>query len=223
MPKEGLRLGIQRTSLQDWPPHVAVVLFFPGCNLRCPWCHNPGLVEAPWDKNLLPWASVRAILEKRSGTHGALVASGGEALLHPDLVGVLSFCKSLGYKIRLDTNGTQPGRLAEFPHGLLDAIAMDIKLDAAGALLPGQAETLQIIRETGLPHEFRLLWSDYWHLESSLGAIAQLLGPGSSLRLGAIRPGPCLEPSWVHKKASSTQTLEKIGELLREKGIMLIL
>lgn len=218
-----LRLGLQRTSLQDWPPYLAGVLFFPGCNLRCPWCHNPGLVRAPWDPGLLAWDAIQDILARRAGTISAVVASGGEALLHPALVPVLQYCKSLGYQIRLDTNGTQPGRLKALPSGLLDALAMDLKLDASGTVLGGQAETVALVRARALPCEFRLVWAPGWHHESSIPTIARLLGPGTSLSLRPFRPGSCLDPAWNSHQACPEETLSRLGGLFRNEGIVLIL
>lgn len=218
-----LELGFQATSFQDWPPHLAGVLFFPGCNLRCPWCHNPGLVDARLAHGLQPWSAIRASLARRVKVLSGVVASGGEALLHPALMSVLGEVKALGYRVRLDTNGTLPERLALVPQGLIDEVAMDLKLDPNGRSLDGQAATIGLLRNQGLAHEFRLVWVPGWHNESMVPAIAQLIGRGSRLILRPFKPGVCLDPTWAIRPPCSQETLGRVATLLRTEDIVLIL
>jgi pyruvate formate lyase activating enzyme len=103
---------------------VAAVAFLPGCNLRCPYCHNADLVLAPDQADLVAWPAVLQHLERRRGLLSGLALSGGEPCLHASLPDLAAQARSLGYAIKLDTNGTLPEAIA--PVGA-DYVAMDIK------------------------------------------------------------------------------------------------
>ena len=118
--------GLQKLSLVDYPGKTAAVLFTGGCNFRCPFCHNFGLVTDPGEP--LDDAEVFAYLKKRKGLLDAVVITGGEPLIHPDISELIKKVRDIGYPVKLDTNGTFPVRLAELiSEGLLDYVAMDIK------------------------------------------------------------------------------------------------
>lgn len=119
-----------KTTLIDFPHHVAVAVFFTGCNLRCPYCYNVALAEGRSENDFVSFDEIVAFLEKRKRLVHHLVISGGEALLHECCAPLIDVAKSFGYKIKLDTNGTLPeklSRLIENPHTTPDYIAMDIK------------------------------------------------------------------------------------------------
>ena len=121
--------GLQKLSLLDFPGLVACMIFTAGCNLRCPCCHNAGLVLP----ELMPGQGlaedeVLDFLGKRRGVLDGVCVTGGEPLLHPDLPGFLGRVRELGFRIKLDTNGSFPDRLRSVVEaGLVDYVAMDIK------------------------------------------------------------------------------------------------
>ena len=118
--------GLQKLSLVDYPGKTAAVLFTGGCNFRCPFCHNYGLVMNPGQP--LDDSEVFSYLKKRQGLLDAVVITGGEPLLHADIADTIKKVRELGYPVKLDTNGTFPNRLAELlSQGLIDYVAMDIK------------------------------------------------------------------------------------------------
>lgn len=118
--------GLQKLSLVDYPGKTAAVLFTGGCNFRCPFCHNFGLVQDPGEP--LDDGEVFGYLKKRTGLLDAVVITGGEPLIHPDIADLIVKVRALGYPVKLDTNGTFPARLAELlTRGLVDYVAMDIK------------------------------------------------------------------------------------------------
>ena len=131
-----------KTTLVDFPAHVACALFLTGCNLRCPYCYNGALVTGSEKaQNLASFGDVLQHLKKRRDVLSGFVISGGEALLHPALPELIKSAKALGYKIKLDTNGTLPLRLSALVSDSStrpDFIAMDIKTAPAryGELLP---------------------------------------------------------------------------------------
>lgn len=117
--------GLQKLSLVDYPGKAAAVLFTGGCNFRCPFCHNFELVMdpgEPMDDN-----EVFDYLKKRRGLLDGVVITGGEPLLHSDIAETVKEVKKLGYPVKIDTNGTFPGRLAELLTLGIDYVAMDIK------------------------------------------------------------------------------------------------
>lgn len=123
--------GMQKLTLLDYPRRTAATVFTPGCNLRCPFCHNGELAEATDARALFDELSVDDVmgfLEKRCRLLDGVCISGGEPLLQP---GLREFCQSLhelGYAVKIDTNGTLPARLRELLEaGLVDYVAMDVK------------------------------------------------------------------------------------------------
>ena len=119
--------GLQKMTLLDYPGKVACTVFLGGCDLRCPFCHNSGLVAGPMPAELDDGALL-AFLDKRRGLLDGVCVTGGEPLLRPELPQLLSRIKELGYPVKLDTNGGRPERLrALLEAGLVDYVAMDIK------------------------------------------------------------------------------------------------
>ncbi len=124
--------GWVRTSLIDYPGHIATVLFTGGCNFRCPMCHNAGLVLSPDPSARFSEEEVFAFLQKRAGKLTGVVLSGGEPTLQPDLADFIRRVRASGYAVKLDTNGYRPDVLGVLlEHELLDYVAMDIKAPPA--------------------------------------------------------------------------------------------
>lgn len=121
--------GIQKLTLLDYPGKVACTLFTSGCNFRCPFCHNAGLVlPDKLEEASISEDEVMSFLKKRAGMLDGVAITGGEPLLHTDMPEFLEKIKNLGYKIKLDTNGSNPELLSEIvKNKLVDRVAMDIK------------------------------------------------------------------------------------------------
>ena len=121
--------GLQKLTLLDYPGRVACTVFTGGCNFRCPFCHNAPLVlperlqgDADGEETVLQF------LKRRQGVLEGVAITGGEPLLHPDMPDFLRKIRAMGYKIKLDTNGSFPERLAALvEEGLVDRVAMDVK------------------------------------------------------------------------------------------------
>ncbi len=155
--------GLQKTSFVDYPGEPAAVIFTPYCNYACGYCHNAHILghEAP----LIDEAVVMEYLIKRAGLLKALVISGGEPTLQQNLEAFILRVRELGYRVKLDTNGSQPRVLAELMRkGLLDYVAMDIKapLKKYAEITRVDADTQQIVKSITLlkngriPYEFRM-------------------------------------------------------------------
>ena len=156
--------GLQKFSLIDYPNHPCAVLFTQGCNFRCPFCHNPELVLPSHFTPPIPTEDILTFLKKRQKQLPAVTISGGEPTLHADLLDFLHTIKSLGYKIKLDTNGTRPQVIAQaLSQNLLDFIAMDIKstpptyhqLAGSQVNIDHIHHSIHLIQNSGLPHLFR--------------------------------------------------------------------
>ena len=121
--------GFSKLTLLDYPGHTACTVFTGGCDLRCPFCHNSSLVLHPRENEGYTVEEVLSHLKKRKGILDGICVSGGEPLLQPDLEDFLRRIRDIGdYKIKLDTNGTHPERLASIiSEGLCDRVARDIK------------------------------------------------------------------------------------------------
>lgn len=112
----------------DYPRKAACILWFSGCNLRCPYCYNPDLATALRDSS----QDVLAFLRERQGFLDAVVLSGGESTLNPDIRELCREIKALGYAVKVDTNGSNPDVLAGLLRdGLLDYVAIDNKMPSA--------------------------------------------------------------------------------------------
>ncbi len=157
--------GWVKTSLIDYPEHLTTVFFTPGCNFRCPMCHNADLVLAPQSLPSVPLDDVWAFLERRSGMLTGITLTGGEPTLQRDLAAFIERARSLGYNVKLDTNGYQPDALeALLKKGLLDYIAMDVKAPPgryaelaglSGLDIARIERSLRLLHESGIAHELR--------------------------------------------------------------------
>lgn len=156
--------GLVKFTLIDYPGKVAAIVFTQGCNFRCRYCHNPELVYPHLFQDTMPEEEVFSFLRRRQGTLEGVVVTGGEPTLQPDLLRFLTDVKTLGYAVKLDTNGTRPDTVQEaIDKKLVDFIAMDLKapLDKYPLITGTEFDrsilqrSMDLIRQSGLPYEFR--------------------------------------------------------------------
>ena len=120
--------GFQKLTILDYPGKVACIVFTPGCNFRCPFCHNASLVTHIDKETYIDVDEVLTYLKKRQGLLDGVVITGGEPLLQDGIEEFIAEIKSLGYAVKLDTNGSFPEKLISIVEkGLVDYVAMDIK------------------------------------------------------------------------------------------------
>lgn len=156
--------GFIKTTLSDWDGKVACMVFTPGCNFSCPFCHNPELAKGKSD--LVDEDKVLEYINENSDFLNGVVISGGEPTLRKDLYGFLKKVKEFGLGIKLDTNGSHPEVLDDLIGAkMVDFVAMDVKAPmvkekydtAAGTdvNLDDIIESIRIIKDSGISHEFR--------------------------------------------------------------------
>ncbi len=119
--------GLQKVTLLDFPGHIACTVFLGGCNFNCPFCYNSQLIRSD-GVELLSTDEFFKFLNKRIGILDGVAITGGEPLIHNDIKDFIMKIRNLGYKVKLDTNGSYPKVLKELINeGLVDYVAMDIK------------------------------------------------------------------------------------------------
>ena len=175
--------GFQKTSFVDYPGQPCAVVFTPYCNMNCVYCHNAHIIKR--DAPLMPEEPVLEYLEKRAGLLSAVVISGGEPTLQQNLEAFILRVKTLGYKVKLDTNGTKPQVLLTLlGKNLLDYIAMDVKAPAdkyddiacANVDMDSIRRSITVIRNSGIPHEFRMTYAPQLSQEDALEAARMVNG-----------------------------------------------
>lgn len=177
--------GFQKLTLLDYPGKVACTLFTGGCNFRCPFCQNAGLVLAPEQEPLIDNEEIISVLEKRQGILDGVCVTGGEPTLNDDLPDFLHTVKKLGYLVKLDTNGYRP-KVLEYlaKEGLVDYVAMDIKncpekyAQTAGLKsldVEKIRESAEFLMSGSLEYEFRTTVCRELHQKADLLAIGKWL------------------------------------------------
>lgn len=218
--------GFIETSLIEWEGMLASILFLPGCNFRCSYCHSPHLVYSSEDMETIPLEVIMESLRKRRGWIDGVVISGGEPTLQKGLKELIRQLKALGLKVKLDTNGSNPNILAELlEEGLLDCIAMDVKAPlreeeygkAAGGPCDVEAlrRSIRIILQSGIEHEFRTTVCPGLLAEDGIGEIARDVRGTKRYVLQSFRPNNCLDPDMLEVKPYPAETLKKFREIVQ--------
>ncbi|MBE6583718.1 MAG: anaerobic ribonucleoside-triphosphate reductase activating protein [Ruminococcaceae bacterium] len=183
---EEIFAGLQKLTLLDFPGCVACTLFTKGCNMRCPFCHNALLVTQAQSQKMYKNEEILAFLKKRVGILDGIAITGGEPTLMPGLYDFIAQARSLGYRIKLDTNGTRPDVLKHLVNdGLLDYVAMDIKncrekygktvgLGDDYDLAPIE-ESIGFLMSDRVDFEFRTTVSQTFHTEEDIVEIGKWL------------------------------------------------
>jgi pyruvate formate lyase activating enzyme len=216
--------GIEPCSFIDYPGRIAVVLFLQGCNLSCPYCHNPELTRRSQQPLRSPDEAL-FWLKRRVGRLSAVVVTGGEPTLQPELPRLLAAVRALGYRVKLDTNGTKPNVLRQVvDESLVDYVAMDIKdlpnryaawlspVDVARPIL----ESAELLRQSQMDHEFRTTVVFPQHDVESLDQLRHVVGNESRwyLQLADLpRSSLAYNPS-----PAALDALRAIAQELRTRG-----
>jgi len=210
-----------RTSLIDYPDHIATVLFTGGCNFRCPMCHNADLVLRPGEMETLPEEEVRGFLARREGLVDGVVITGGEPTLQSDLASFLRELQDANLDVKLDTNGYHPDVLAALLNdGLLDYVALDVKAPPAKyPLLAGLtdadvtrvARSIALLKESGVACEFRTTVVPGLLDEDDIAEIARWIAGANQYALQQFRPVNTIDPALEKASPYPTETLQAMA------------
>lgn len=191
--------GLLKTSLLDYPGRLCASVYLAGCNLHCPFCHNSSLLKASVPSACSPDELMDFLKKRRSILEGVCI-SGGEPALDPDLPNLLHHIKSLGYSVKLDTNGTYPQILsALISDGLIDHVAMDIKgspekypeicgMDPDLFSIEPISHSIELLhKQEKISFEFRTTVIREFHSPEDFHKICQWIAPASVYALQLFR------------------------------------
>ncbi|MDP8231046.1 MAG: anaerobic ribonucleoside-triphosphate reductase activating protein [Candidatus Zophobacter franzmannii] len=220
----------EKFSMIDYPGKHSAIVFTQGCNLRCPFCHNPSLVLPDKFDELHSDSEFFSFLEKRIGKLDAVTITGGEPLLQDDLIGFCQRIKDLGFLVKIDTNGTLPTKLKTLVESqVVEFVAMDIKASedkfklAAGGFdsYDKMLESMDILRHSGLRYEFRTTVVSGIHKVSDLAKCIDLIHPEEKYYLQPFQPGSTLRASYRNAHTLPERDFDELRHIAETKGIQL--
>ena len=177
--------GFQKLTLVDFPGHTACIIFTQGCNFKCPYCHNSELINCRNNSNKIDEQVLFDYLDKRKGLIDGVVVSGGEPLLQKDIILFIKKIKEKGYKVKLDTNGSNPVALKELiENSLVDYVAMDVKnvfnkYDLTTGIktnIENIKKSIEILKNSSIDYEFRTTIAKELHNLEDIKSILNYLG-----------------------------------------------
>jgi pyruvate formate lyase activating enzyme len=210
-------VGVQRLSVIDYPGKLCATMFTGGCNFRCPYCYNVDMVMGHEGMEKIPEQEFIELVRGRLGFLDSVCVTGGEPTIHKMLPGFLRRVKEIGALVKLDTNGSRPRMLRTLlDRGLLDYIAMDVKApldryaEVARYRVKGEtiARSIQMVRRSGVDHEFRTTVVPGILDGDGLEEIARTLAGSKRYFLQQFRPGRTLCPEFQDVAPYSLEELE---------------
>lgn len=211
--------GLQKVSLIDYPNKIASVLFTPGCNLRCPFCHNWRIAFDPKPPFLQETVALR-ILESRKKYVDAVVVTGGEPTMHKELPKFLAKLKKRHFQVKLDTNGFYPEVLKEcLPN--LDYVALDIKTCLEKYLQLGAKDTtglmraVELLKAGGVPYEFRTTVVPELVTAEDLECIGKLASGAKNHAFQQFEPRGALDKKFSKLKPYAKERITEFAETMK--------
>ncbi|MBQ6462653.1 MAG: anaerobic ribonucleoside-triphosphate reductase activating protein [Pseudobutyrivibrio sp.] len=214
-----LILGLQKTTLLDFPGKVASTIFTGGCNFRCPFCHNSELVFPPKDALSYSLDEIFEHLTSKKKILDGVCITGGEPTLHMDLPDFIKQIKDLGLLVKLDSNGTNPDMLKYLiDNRLVDYIAMDIKTTRAKYndiacmtnfdIKPIES-SISILMEGKIDYEFRTTVMKECHSKDDMQSIGQWLAGAKAYYIQSYK-----ESEQVINPIFSSHSIETLNEFV---------
>ncbi|MEN8252339.1 MAG: anaerobic ribonucleoside-triphosphate reductase activating protein [Patescibacteria group bacterium] len=224
--------GVQKFTMIDFPDKIAAIIFTPGCNMRCKFCHNKEFVLPKEIKELrpsfIPEKAVLNFLKSRKGKLDGLVISGGEPTVQPNLKNFIKKVRAMDFSVKLDTNGNLPDVMKELvDEKLIDYVAMDIKttLDDYENLVGNLAdpkkveESMKFLMKNKIPYEFRTTVIEGIHTDKKIKEMAKMLENAERLYLQKFRPETTLDPKFETKKPLSDRKILEYIDIFKKAGI----
>lgn len=211
--------GFTPLTLIDYPGKTAAMVYTIGCNFRCPYCHNPELVDETVEETFSE-AFVLEFLGKRAGLLDGVVVTGGEPTMHgEDLLSFMEKVKALGFLVKLDTNGTNPAFVKEaLVRGVVDYVAMDIKSPLASyhktAMRPVDTdavrESITLLMSGPTPYEFRTTVIKALITPDEIEEIAKEVKGAAQYYLQKFVPTKILNPQFKRKVTYTDEEFEAL-------------
>ncbi len=223
--------GFIETSFIDWKGKLSSVIFTGGCNFRCPYCHNSGLVLDPGQFPDVPMDHLFLTLKKYRNWVDRIVITGGEPTIHSGLLPFVRRLKDAGMEIKLDTNGSNPSAVRDIvKEGLVDYIAMDMKgpvgeyrrwcgVEVSAADIE---ESIDFILEGNVDYEFRMTVVPFLHREEDVYRAAERVRAAKRFFIQEFKPTGTLNPAFSQIKPFSpgktARIKENVAQILRSAG-----
>ena len=212
--------GLQKVTLIDYPGEVAATIFTNGCNFFCPYCHNSQLVEE--NEYDITVADVFDYLIKRKSKLSGVCITGGEPTIQNNLVSFIEKIKDLGYKVKLDTNGSNYEMLKELiDKELIDYVAMDIKTNiekypsmAPKNIISNIKESIILIQSSNIEYEFRTTVVPGLHDKNIMKDISKLLEGSKKHYIQNFKPGNSLDKEFDNKRTFTGNELQEFKSIL---------
>lgn len=223
--------GFNKTTLLDYPGHLASTLFVSGCNFRCPFCHNASLVINPESDNTIPLETIYSTLNKRRGIIEGICITGGEPTMYSGLSDFIRSIKDMGFLVKLDTNGNNPKVLKDLlDNHLIDYVAMDIKNSkekySLSVGLPSFQtafieESVDYLLNGVIPYEFRTTIVKEHHNLQDILAIGKWINGAQSYFLQAYKDsGDIISPGLTsHPKSELNKFREALLPFVKQVEI----
>jgi len=219
--------GFIKTSLIEWEGKIVSIIFLSQCNLRCQYCHSPHLVNSPNELETIPVESVLESVRNNKGWIDGVVISGGEPTLNKGLGEFIKEFKKIGKKVKLDTNGTNPGVLENLiDQKLLDYVAMDIKAplvkekyeSVAGIDLNVEdiKRSISIIMGSGIDYEFRTTVCPEFLNKADIKSMALSISGAKRYILQQFRPNICLNSELLETTPYTEEELDEFATVAGE-------
>lgn len=219
--------GFLETSFLDWPGKICAVLFLPGCNFRCPYCHNYPLIFQPEKFATLPQREIFQRLQSFKDWIDGICLTGGEPTLHPELPLLVRQIRERGFEVKLDTNGSHPEMLEKLIlEREIDFIAMDVKapLDpfqyrrSAGCSvdLASIRRSIEILKQGRVQYQFRMTVVPTLHQEEEIQRLAHQLKAGKRFVLQNFNPDNPLDPLLKNTVPYSPKVLKEMERRAQE-------
>lgn len=221
--------AIEPFTMLDFPEKMACIVFTPGCNFRCGYCHNsefvlPAKIRQIQD-SFIPLPVLKNFLKERQGLLDGVVVTGGEPTLMPDLLDFLALVKDMGFLVKLDTNGNRPDVVERaLLDGLVDYIAMDVKtslmeypsLVGKWAVAKNIQRSLELIKGSSIDYEFRSTLIKEVHSPQILMSMVELVRGAKKFCLQTFRPGETLSPAFAMYAPFSLAETQEIADMFRD-------
>jgi len=224
--------GLQKVSLIDYPGKISSIVFTQGCNFRCPYCHNPELIEQKLYQPCLSEKDILEFFKTRQGKLDAVTITGGEPTLQENLIPFIKKIRQMSFAVKLDSNGSRPDVLARLiREKLLDFIALDVKAPLekyrdvvkVPVAIDAIRESILLVLKAKIPHEFRTTVVSSLLTPDDILVIGREITGATRYALQKFQPSRTLNKKYLKEKTYSDEQFLKIKKQLEKKIPLIII